>query len=110
MVPSIDRHRGEVVGLCRRFRVRRLYAFGSALTDRFDAATSDLDLLVEMADRQPTGGYADRVLNLADALEQLFGRPVDLVTQESIRNPYFRAEVEATRHLIYEDTNQEAVA
>jgi hypothetical protein len=110
MVRFIDRHREAMAELCRRFRVRRLYVFGSAVTDRFDSATSDLDFLVKMEDRGPTGGYVDRVLNFADALEQLFGRHVDLVTEESIRNPYFRQEIEATRQLIYEAAQQEAAA
>lgn len=52
---------------------------------------------MRFADRQPTGDYADRYLGLADALEKLFQCRMDLVTEESIRNPYFRQEVEATR-------------
>ena len=110
MNPLIAQHREAVSALCRRFRVKRLYLFGSAATQRFDARRSDLDFLVTMSDRQPTGGYADRVLGFADALEQLFGRHVDLVTEESIRNPYFRSEIEATRQLVYERPDQEAAA
>ena len=63
-----------------------------------------------MSDRQPTGGYADRVLGFADALEQLLGRRVDLITEESIRNPYFRREIDATRQPVYERAEQEAAA
>jgi predicted nucleotidyltransferase len=94
--------------LCRRFSVRRLYLFGSAAADQFNPEASDLDFLVEMADRKPTGAYAERYLGLAEALERLFGRRVDLVTEESIRNPYFRREVQATRQLVYEQRSQEA--
>jgi hypothetical protein len=90
--------------------VKRLYLFGSAATGRFDPRSSDLDFLVTMEDRRPTGAYADRVLDLADALEQLFGWHVHLVTEESIRNPYFRNELESTRQLIYERPEQEAAA
>ena len=110
MNPLIEQRREAIAALCRRFRVRRLYLFGSAATERFDARTSDLDFLVTMSDRQPTGRYADRLLGFADALEQLFGRHVDLVTEESIRNPYFRSELEATRQLVYERAEQEAAA
>ncbi len=104
----IEQNRQALAELCRRFNVHRLYLFGSAATDRFNHGASDLDFLVEMADRQPTGAYADRYLGLAEALEKLFGSSVDLVTEESIRNPYFRREVEATRQLIYEHAGQEA--
>lgn len=110
MLHLIEQRREAVVELCRRFRVRRLYIFGSAAADRFDPDRSDLDFLVAMDDRRPTGTYADRVLDLADALEQLFGRHIDLVTEESIRNPYFRREIEATRCLVYERAHDEAAA
>lgn len=109
MIPLIQQHRSELIELCRRYRVRRLDLFGSAVQGRFDPLTSDLDFVVELADRQPTGGYADRYLGLADALELLFQRPVDLITFESIRNPYFRQEVEETRRTVYEQPEPEAV-
>lgn len=92
----------ELDELCRKFGVERLYLFGSAASGRFNPRTSDMDFLVRMADRQPTGAYADRYLSLAENLERLFDHRVDLVTEESIRNPHFRREVEATRQLVYE--------
>ena len=48
-------------------------------------------------------GYADAFLDFADALEQLLGRKVDLLTERMIRNPYFRATVEASRQTVYEN-------
>ena len=110
MISLVQQHQPAVAELCRRFQVQRLFLFGSAAGDRFRAEGSDLDFLVEMADRQPTGAYADRYLGLADALEKLFGRRVDLVTAQAIRNPYFRREVEATRQLVYERRGEEAPA
>ncbi|HKC23274.1 MAG TPA: nucleotidyltransferase family protein [Thermoanaerobaculia bacterium] len=91
----------EVAELCRRFGVERLAVFGSAARGPFDHAKSDIDFVVSLANREPTPTYADRYLGLADALEDLFGRPVDLVTEESIRNPHFRREVEASRRPVY---------
>ena len=82
----------ELHRLCRKYGVERLSLFGSAATESFDPASSDLDFVVSFADRSP--GYADRYLDFAQALEQLFGRPVDLVTERSIRNPFFRQSVE----------------
>jgi predicted nucleotidyltransferase len=110
MVAIIEDKRTALVELCRRYRVDRLYVFGSAVSGRFDTQHSDLDFLVVFADREPTGEYADRYLGLAEDLEQLFGRPVDLVTEQSIRNPYFRHEVESTRQLIYERSSGETMA
>jgi hypothetical protein len=60
-----------------------------------------------MSDRRPTATYADRYLGLAEALERLFERRVGLVTEQSIRNPFLRREVEATRQLVYEQRREE---
>ncbi len=107
MVAIIEQRKTALAELCRRYGVERLFVFGSAVLGRFDPQHSDLDFLVRFSDRAPTGEYADRYLGFADALEDLFGRPVDLVTEESIRNPFFRREVEATRQLLYEQPSKE---
>ena len=98
-----------VVRICRRFRVERLYLFGSAADERFDSDHSDLDFLVAL-EEQPPSEYADNYLGLAQALEELFGRPVDLVTERSIRNPYFRETVFNARRLLYDRRDEKAVA
>ena len=102
MIPLVAQKRRELANLCERFKVERLDLFGSAADGDFKPETSDLDFLVRFADRQPTGDYADRFLDLADAIEKLFQCPVDLVTEQSVRNPYFRRVVEASRQPIYE--------
>lgn len=99
MIPQVERYRANLEALCRRFGVRRLELFGSAVTG-FQRETSDLDFLVEF--EPPIGpGYADRYFGLLESLEALFGRPVDLVVASAIKNPYFRDTVEKTRELIY---------
>lgn len=106
MVTIIEHQRTALVELCSRYRVERLYVFGSAVSGRFDAGRSDLDFLVCLADREPSGDYADRHLGFAEDLEQLFGCAVDLVTEQSIRNPYLRQEIESTRQLVYEQPHK----
>jgi predicted nucleotidyltransferase len=108
MISLIEEQKDAVAELCRRFRVQRLFLFGSATSERFCEASSDLDFLVEMEDRQPTGAYADRYLGLAEALEKLFGRRVDLVTAQAIRNPFLRRQVEESRELLYEHGGEKA--
>ena len=98
-----------VIGICRRFRVEQVYLFGSAADGRFDSEHSDLDFLVALEDQSPSE-YADNYLGLAQALEQLFERPVDLVTERSIRNPYFRETVFNARRLVYDRRDEKAVA
>jgi predicted nucleotidyltransferase len=107
MISLIEKSKPAIAELCRRFQVRRLCLFGSGTGARFDPKTSDLDFFVELAHRQPTKAYADRYLGLAESLERLFGRRVDLLTEQSIRNPYLRREVQATRQLLYEPRGEE---
>jgi uncharacterized protein len=103
----VEKHLAALSDLCRRYGVERLYLFGSAVSGRLQP-TSDLDFFVEMADRQPNAAYARRYLEFADELERLFSRRVDLVTEQAIRNPYLRREIEATRQLIYGQSREEA--
>jgi predicted nucleotidyltransferase len=98
--PSIDQHRAELSELCRSYRVLSLSLFGSATRTDFDPDRSDYDFLVEF-EALPPGQYADAYFGLIEALEQLLGRPVDLVVSSAIKNPYFRQSVEQTRALLY---------
>jgi hypothetical protein len=92
--------RDALRSLCLRCHVRRLDLFGSAITDRFDPAQSDLDMLVTFEDLAP-GPYADAYFALKQGLEDLFQREVDLVTVAELENPYFRREVEAHRQTVF---------
>jgi uncharacterized protein len=88
-------------GVCRRFHVRRLDLFGSAATGvGFDPARRDLDILVTFEDLRP-GDYADAYFGLREALEALSGRPVDLVTEAALENPYLRRRVEIERRPLF---------
>lgn len=103
MILQVHQQRSALAELCRQYGVRRLELFGSAATDTFIPATSDLDFIADFADTTPAN-YPDRYFDFAEALERLFGRPVDLLTQRAIRNPYFKAEVERTAQVVYEDS------
>ena len=107
MIDLVKNQTAELTELCRYYRVDRLDIFGSAAKGTFDARRSDLDFLVRFHQRNPTGEYAERYLDFAEALEKLFQRRVDLVTEHSIRNPFLRREVESTRELVYERPHPE---
>jgi predicted nucleotidyltransferase len=47
------------------------------------------------------GDYADTYFEVADTLEKILRRPVDLVTDKSLHNPYFIASVNQTKTLLY---------
>ena len=75
--------------------------FGSAATGAFDESSSDVDFIVDFVDMSP--GIANRYLDFAEALERLLGRPVDLMFNAVIKNPYLRRTVDASRENIFED-------
>ena len=104
---QIQGRRVEIRRLCQRCHVQRLEVFGSATLDRFDPKSSDLDFLVGFQD-----GFTalDNYLTLAEGLEGLFDRPVDLVIERAVRNPYLRQTINATRQVVYEDRGEEVVA
>jgi predicted nucleotidyltransferase len=99
--PFLEGKIGLVREALRRRHVVRAFAFGSVCTERFQEG-SDIDLLVSFDDAniEPLE-YADNYLALADELESIFGVPVDLVTERSLRNPYFIQSVRENRTPIY---------
>ncbi|HZO26781.1 MAG TPA: nucleotidyltransferase domain-containing protein [Chloroflexota bacterium] len=100
MHPDVARHREALERLCRQFHVRRLELFGSAATGSFRPGESDVDFLVEF-EPLPPGEHANAYFGLLFGLEDLFGRPIDLVSPEAIENPYFREAVDETKVLIF---------
>ena len=95
----ISQFSNDIQQLCSKYKVRRLYAFGSVLTDKFDKG-SDVDLIVDF---EPLNidQYADNYFDLKFALEDTLSRSVDLLEEQAIKNPYFRQVVENQRQLIY---------
>ena len=109
MIDLIQQKRSAVVEACRQFGVGRLEVFGSAVRGDFDAQKSDLDFIARfLPPLHP--GVADRFLGLAETLERIFSRPVDLLTESMIRNPVLREEVDRDRTLIYDHGSQKTAA
>lgn len=72
--------------LCRKYAVRRLKLFGSATSEEFDPERSDLDLLVEFDEPPPGMRLGAQFFGLLEELQQLFGRPIDLLEESAIEN------------------------
>jgi predicted nucleotidyltransferase len=109
MHPSLLPQLPHIAALCQTHGVLHLELFGSATDASFNPASSDYDFLVEL-DTQATGSRAKRWMALADGLEQLLGRHVDLVNPRYIRNPYFLDAVNATRVPIYDQQSAQTSA
>lgn len=101
MLPAIiTDHQDEIEALCRKFHVRRLEVFGSAATGDWDPSSSDIDFLVKF-DAEASWKAE---FNLAEALQGLLDRDVDLVADFEFKNPYFRRSVEASRTHLWGET------
>lgn len=87
--------------LCRKLDVKRLRIFGSAVSGGFADKSSDLDFIVDFYN-DSASGIADRFLTLAEELEFMFQRRVDLLTERSVRNPIFRQSIESAGQTVYE--------
>lgn len=100
MFTLTQEQRTRLSELCRRYHARRLDVFGSGTRDTFDPERSDLDFVVLFEDLPPAE-LANAFFGLRDGLGDLFNREVDLLTQESIVNPYLLASIEQSRQSLY---------
>ena len=89
----------SIKALCEKYKVKRLFAFGSVLTNRF-TDKSDIDLVVDF-EEIPLEDYADNYFDLKDALSALFKRKIDLLEDKAIRNPILRKNIDQYKQLIY---------
>ena len=103
-------HLEEIHRLCRIHKVKSLWVFGSVLGANF-SPDSDVDFLYEWDDKAISDEeYLDNLWNLLDALEELLGHKVDWIYYPTLKNPYFKEEVEETKVLLYEQEAEEIFA
>lgn len=89
----------EITKLCEAHRVKKLYAFGSILSDDFNSE-SDVDLIVDFASIDLLD-YADNYFDFKFSLQDIFKRPVDLLEEQAIKNPFFKKSISKKRQLVY---------
>jgi uncharacterized protein len=95
---DFEKIRPKIIRICRRLKIKRLDLFGSATGETF-GPESDIDVLVAF-DRK-AGDLFNRYFELKESLEALVGHSVDVVVAESVRNPYFKISIDASRQNIY---------
>jgi predicted nucleotidyltransferase len=99
--PLIEQKKDDIRSLCQALRVKKLYAFGSAVTGDF-STNSDIDFLLSFADDLSVEEYTENYFTLHSKLRELFQRNIDLITERSLSNPYFIDSIIRTRQLVYE--------
>jgi uncharacterized protein len=95
----VELHIDKIKALCAKHKVNKLFVFGSVLKDTF-TNDSDIDLVVDFETFE-LSEYADNYFDLKDQLESLFNRPVDLLEEKGIRNPFLRKQIDTEKLLIY---------
>ena len=90
----------QLILLCKKYSVAKMYLFGSATTEEFNE-NSDIDLLVSFQGSVSLEEYADNYFDLMFEIEDMFKRKMDLIAENTLSNPYFIRSVEQTKQLIY---------
>ena len=96
---SIKFNKNELKILCEQHEVENLYLFGSSVTEKFNAE-SDVDLLVNFKVKD-LYNYFKNYLSFKEKLTQLFGRKIDLVEEQSLKNPILINSINESKQLIY---------
>lgn len=98
----ITQNRDAIQAVCRAFGVYRLDVFGSAARGQdFDPKHSDVDFLMQIDTERESVFSMTEFLDLRQELSKILDRPVDLVMEDSIRNPYRLADIEQYREPVY---------
>ncbi|KAF2335549.1 nucleotidyltransferase family protein [Flavobacterium daemonense] len=95
----VDKNIEDLKNLCTMYNVEKMYLFGSALNSNFDKE-SDIDLLVKFKHIE-LSKYFDNYIDFKEKLERLFGREVDLVEEQTLKNPILIKSINNSKELIY---------
>lgn len=93
-------HSGDLKKIFKNHKIEKAYVFGSALNEKFNK-DSDLDFLIQFENGLSPIERGTLWWSLHDSLRDLLGREIDLLTEESLKNPYFIQELNQTKQLIY---------
>ena len=96
---ALDGHQvdaAQLAGVCQRYGVAELSVFGSVARGEADP-DSDVDLLFVLA---PDARLGFALFDLEDELAEIFSRPVDLLSKDSIHR-LIRDEVLAQAQVLY---------
>ena len=79
----VEKNIDRLKRLCEKYKVAKLYVFGSVINNRFNKE-SDIDFLVTF-DKIDLEDYADNYFDLKFSLEDLFKRNIDLLEEKAIK-------------------------
>jgi len=83
---------------CEQWKIIEFSLFGSVITADFQAQ-SDIDVLVSFSEEADLS-LAD-IVTMKEQLSRLFGREVDIVDKDALRNPFRKNHILSHREVIY---------
>ena len=95
---NIEIPQDKIREFCRRWRIQEFAIFGSTLRNDF-RPESDVDVLVTFQDEAPWGLF--EFVEMIEELQAIFGRNVDFIEIEALRNPFRRREILSHCQVIY---------
>lgn len=95
----INQNKEMIKRLCETHNVEKLYLFGSATTTKFNEE-SDIDFLVKFKSFD-LKLYFINYTNFKNKLKNLLKREIDLVEEQTLKNPYLISSIEKNKELVY---------
>lgn len=98
--PSISIFLPKLAVLFEKHKVKDAYLFGSAVSGEFNK-DSDVDFLVNLQENIDPVEAGEYLWDLQDELSVLLNRDIDLITEKSLKNPYFIKILNQSKVAIY---------
>ncbi len=89
----------KVIALCRVHKVKSLHLFGSAVDNNLKT-NSDIDFLVKFKPIN-LSNYFSNYMSLKNELKKLLSRDIDLVEEQTLKNPVLINSINRNKVLIY---------
>jgi predicted nucleotidyltransferase len=106
---DIQNYSAQIKKFCIKWKVTELALFGSVIRNDFDPIKSDVDVLITFEENHSWGW---EIVTMKEELEEIFKRPVDLVSKRAIensKNPYRKNEILNSYEIIYDQTAQQNI-
>ncbi|MDG3583778.1 nucleotidyltransferase family protein [Galbibacter pacificus] len=95
----IENHIDNIKKLCASYHVEKMYLFGSVLNADFNTK-SDIDFLVKFKPID-LAQYFDNYIDFKENLKKLLGREIDLIEEQTLKNPILINSINRNKELIY---------
>ena len=95
----LDLDKNMINEICKSHNVDKLYLFGSATGNSF-SSESDIDLLVKFK-KIDLLNYFMNYTSLKEKFKQMFKREVDLLEEQTLKNPILIKSINKNKELIY---------